>query len=62
MLKQVRHEIAEGRCRFAPVESRDRGSQADGWDSGVGSVIFPKRSCVLQGCSEFAVFVLNIPC
>lgn len=38
------------------------GSQADGCASGVGSVIFPKRSCVLQGCSEFAVFVQNIPC
>lgn len=54
--------MAEGRCWFAPVESRDRGSQVKGCDSGVGSVMFPKRSCVLQGCSEFAVFVQNIPC
>lgn len=59
---EIRYEITGGRCGFAPVEGRDRGSQADRWDSGVGSVIFPKRSCVLQGCSEFAVFVQNIPC
>lgn len=44
VLKQVRYEIVEGRCRFALVESRDRGSQADGCDYGARSVIFPKRT------------------